>query len=217
MLLSTPPPQTTQDIAVQEQRLSEKELEKIKKPLFKFNGCLDFSAGKDIDAQNDATLKIGKIAAVNSWSDMTLFGSFYDEIKISLGPELPIHPVLGADFQVGERTTGRLGLSTGFVESGSVRLAIDRYFASNKKDDDGKDNKFWWLRGSYGPFDLPFDLGTLDDDWSVGGMTRLFSDDKTGVNVWVSKDLGKGWGAKVQYWKTPAEKTRIYVTVFKRY
>jgi hypothetical protein len=224
MLQSTPPPQTAQEIAqkypkpelVKEERLTEDQVKKSKEPFLKLKfkgGCLDFSAGKDIDVQNDATLRIGNIASVNSWTDTALFGSLYEEIKISLGPELPIKPVVGADMQYGEKTVFRGGLSTGFVESESVRLAIDRYFTSNKKDDDGETNKFWWLRGSLGPYDL----GPLGDGWMIGGMTRLFSDEKTGVNVWASKDLGKGWGAKVQYWKTPAQKTRIYVTVFKKY
>jgi hypothetical protein len=221
MLQSTPPPETAQEIAqkylkpkvVQEQRLPEEELEKTKKPFFKFNGgCLDFSGGRDIDVQNDATLRIGNIASVNSWTDTSLFGSPYEEIKISLGPDLPVHPVLAADIQYDEKTVFRGGLSTGFVESKSVRLAIDHYFTSNKKDEDGETNKFWWLRGSLGPYDL----GPLGDGWKLGGMTRLFSNEKTGVNVWASKDLGN-IGVKVQYWKTPGDKERIYVTVFKKY
>jgi len=222
MLQSTPPPETAQEIAkkylkpevVQEERLTEEQVKKPKESFLKFNGgFLDFSAGKDIDVQNDATLKIGKIAEINSWTDTTLFGRLYEEIKVSLGPDLPVHPVLAADMQYGEKTVFRGGLSTGFIESESVRLAIDRYFTSNRTDEDGEVNKFWWLRGSFGPYDL----GTLGDGWRVGGMTRLFSDEKKGVNVWASKDLGKGYGLKVQYWRTPAEKERIYVTVFKKY
>ena len=57
----------------------------------------------------------------------------------------------------------------------------------------------------------------IEHRFDISCFNERFSNDKTGVNVWVSKDLGKGYGLKVQYWKTPAEKTRIYVTVFKRY
>ncbi|NIO23282.1 MAG: hypothetical protein GTN38_04625 [Candidatus Aenigmarchaeota archaeon] len=229
MLQSTPPPQTTQDIAVQEERLSEEDLYKLKEPLFELKESLKVSASKNPytsesirpNIQNSLDFSIGKVIGISNWTDVGLIGGrdiddIYNETQLYLFPKFPIHPVGEVDLCTGSKAVVRGGVSTGWFAApfaDRLKMNVDIYPVSNVKDAEGRKEGHLWVKVRY----------ETSSGLAIGGMTKQFTtrvgdgDRKSVYNIYGSIPLGNGWELEIAGWRNPNDDNVFMIGIRKGY